>query len=178
MGQQHYKETGLYYNRHRYYDPQQGRYITQDPVGLAGGWNAYVYPLDPLSGSDPLGLVEFFKWAGSAVNAASEGTMPYEDATAAIDAANGPDYKPFSGSFSVDVGISLDAFRVEVRQRRSQLEQMIRHRETKIFVPIIHFVSIAAHDMLQVMLCQVRFQKGDYLPGKPSLKGFHTQEAY
>ncbi|MDH1128657.1 DUF6531 domain-containing protein, partial [Enterobacter sp. GD03975] len=32
-GQQYDAETGLYYNRHRYYDPQQGRYITQDPIG-------------------------------------------------------------------------------------------------------------------------------------------------
>ncbi len=31
-GQQYDKESGLYYNRHRYYDPQQGRYITQDPI--------------------------------------------------------------------------------------------------------------------------------------------------
>ncbi|MBY5254217.1 RHS repeat protein [Citrobacter amalonaticus] len=36
-GQQWDKETGLYYNRHRYYDPLQGRYITQDPIGLMGG---------------------------------------------------------------------------------------------------------------------------------------------
>ena len=35
-GQQWDKETGLYYNRHRYYDPLQGRYITQDPIGLMG----------------------------------------------------------------------------------------------------------------------------------------------
>ena len=35
-GQQYDEETGLYYNRHRYYDPVQGRYITQDPIGLAG----------------------------------------------------------------------------------------------------------------------------------------------
>ncbi|WP_305852756.1 RHS repeat-associated core domain-containing protein, partial [Citrobacter sp. MGH 55] len=28
----------MYYNRHRYYDPAQGRYITQDPIGLMGGW--------------------------------------------------------------------------------------------------------------------------------------------
>jgi RHS repeat-associated protein len=55
-GQHYDEETGLYYNRHRYYDPRQGRYITQDPIGLDGGWNAYVYPLDPLSGTDPLGL--------------------------------------------------------------------------------------------------------------------------
>ncbi|HDT0319264.1 TPA: RHS repeat protein, partial [Citrobacter amalonaticus] len=55
-GQQWDKETGLYYNRHRYYDPAQGRYITQDPIGLAGGWNLYQYPLDPIQIIDPLGL--------------------------------------------------------------------------------------------------------------------------
>ncbi|ECR9154713.1 RHS repeat protein [Salmonella enterica] len=36
-GQQYDDESGLYYNRHRYYNPGQGRYITQDPVGLEGG---------------------------------------------------------------------------------------------------------------------------------------------
>uniref|UniRef100_UPI002ED9EA80 RHS repeat domain-containing protein n=1 Tax=Enterobacterales TaxID=91347 RepID=UPI002ED9EA80 len=55
-GQQSDEETGLYYNRHRYYDPMQGRYITQDPIGLRGGWNAYGYPLDPLREVDALGL--------------------------------------------------------------------------------------------------------------------------
>ncbi len=53
---------------------------------------------------------EFGKWSGSAVNAASEGNMSYDDATAAIDAANRPTYLPPSGSLSVDVGGSLDAF--------------------------------------------------------------------
>ncbi len=38
-GQQYDEESGLYYNRYRYYDPLQGRYITQDPIGLAGEWN-------------------------------------------------------------------------------------------------------------------------------------------
>ncbi|WP_336221673.1 RHS repeat-associated core domain-containing protein, partial [Citrobacter amalonaticus] len=55
-GQWYDGESGLHYNRHRYYDPAQGRYITQDPIGLKGGWNRYVYPLNPVMGTDPLGL--------------------------------------------------------------------------------------------------------------------------
>ncbi|EPA3171297.1 RHS repeat-associated core domain-containing protein, partial [Shigella sonnei] len=55
-GQQYDEESGLYYNRHRYYDPLQGRYITQDPIGLKGGWNFYQYPLNPITDIDPLGL--------------------------------------------------------------------------------------------------------------------------
>ncbi|HFU9239469.1 TPA: RHS repeat-associated core domain-containing protein, partial [Escherichia coli] len=55
-GQQHDEESGLYYNRNRYYDPLQGRYITQDPIGLRGEWNLYKYPLNPVRFIDSLGL--------------------------------------------------------------------------------------------------------------------------
>ncbi len=58
LGQQYDEESGLYYNRHRYYDPLQGRYITQDPIGLKGGWNFYQYPLNPVINVDPQGLVD------------------------------------------------------------------------------------------------------------------------
>ena len=56
QGQQYDEESGLHYNLHRYYDPTIGRYITQDPIGLRGGWNFYDYPLDPLKIIDSLGL--------------------------------------------------------------------------------------------------------------------------
>jgi len=110
-GQQYDGETGLYYNRYRYYDPLLGRYITQDPIGLQGGWNLYEYADgNPISRIDALGLMafggEFGKWAGFAVNAASEGHMSYEDAIAAIDAANGPTYSPLLFSLGLDVGLS------------------------------------------------------------------------
>ncbi|ENB4455618.1 RHS element core protein [Escherichia albertii] len=55
-GQQYDDESGLCYNRNRYYDPLQGRYITQDPIGLDGGLNTYSYPLNPINEIDPLGL--------------------------------------------------------------------------------------------------------------------------
>ncbi|WP_143177418.1 RHS repeat-associated core domain-containing protein [Cystobacter ferrugineus] len=55
-GQYEDEETGLLYNRFRYYDAYAGRYISQDPLRLAAGPSLYGYPKDPLSATDPLGL--------------------------------------------------------------------------------------------------------------------------
>ena len=63
QGQWHDEESGLYYNRHRYYDPQQGRYISQDPIGLKGGTNLYGYVTNPTGTVDPLGLEETLRCA-------------------------------------------------------------------------------------------------------------------
>ncbi|MBF5012706.1 RHS repeat-associated core domain-containing protein [Burkholderia pseudomultivorans] len=48
--------TGLHYNTFRYYDPEVGRFINQDPIGLLGGDNLYQYAPNPLSWADPWGL--------------------------------------------------------------------------------------------------------------------------
>ena len=55
-GQHQDKDTGLYYNRHRYYDPSIGAYINQDPIGWRGGAHHYGYPRNPNEWIDPLGL--------------------------------------------------------------------------------------------------------------------------
>ena len=56
QGQYFDHESGLHYNRHRYYNPDIGRYLTPDPVKLAGGINAYQYVPNPIGWIDPLGL--------------------------------------------------------------------------------------------------------------------------
>jgi RHS repeat-associated protein len=58
QGQYEDVETGLYYNRFRYYDPEAGRYISQDPIKLWGGDRLYSYVGDPTLGTDALGLSE------------------------------------------------------------------------------------------------------------------------
>src|SRR5690606_5908624 len=56
QGQYFDEETGLHYNRHRYYDPSVGQFTTQDPIGLLGGVNNYQYAPNQVGWVDPLGL--------------------------------------------------------------------------------------------------------------------------
>jgi RHS repeat-associated protein len=59
-GQYYDQETGFHYNYHRYYDPNNGRYLTPDPIGLAGGINLFSYVLNnSVNKIDPLGLAEY-----------------------------------------------------------------------------------------------------------------------
>lgn len=56
QGQYLDRESALHYNTFRYYDPDIGRFISPDPIGLAGGINLYQYAPNPVGWSDPLGL--------------------------------------------------------------------------------------------------------------------------
>ncbi|CFU95262.1 RHS repeat-associated core domain-containing protein [Yersinia pseudotuberculosis] len=78
-------ETGLHYTTYRYYAPEVGRFITPDPIGLAGGLNLYQYAPNPLGWIDPLGL---------AGNPATATHITYQG----IDAATG---KPYVGYASM-----------------------------------------------------------------------------
>jgi len=60
QGQYEDFETGLYQNLNRYYDPESGRYISQDPIGLIGGINCYAYCPNPVEWIDPWGLASLF----------------------------------------------------------------------------------------------------------------------
>lgn len=65
-------ESGLHYNRFRYYDAETGQYLSPDPVGLAGGERPYGYVPNPLTWVDPLGLS-----GCPGANAANQASSPY-----------------------------------------------------------------------------------------------------
>ncbi|WXG13181.1 RHS repeat-associated core domain-containing protein [Xenorhabdus griffiniae] len=56
LGQYFDEESGLFYNRHRYYSPETAQYISSDLIGLLGGLNPYGYVHNPSKWVDPYGL--------------------------------------------------------------------------------------------------------------------------
>jgi RHS repeat-associated protein len=74
QGQYEDSETGLYYNRFRYYSPEEGIYISQDPIRLEGGMVLYSYVKDPNSWVDVFGLDELY-----ALIATKDGWYPVFD---------------------------------------------------------------------------------------------------
>jgi RHS repeat-associated protein len=74
-GQVYDQETNLHYNVHRDYDPQTGRYVQSDPIGLAGGINTYAYVGgNPIGLTDPEGL-----WPTSATMSGVRNDMSLDD---------------------------------------------------------------------------------------------------
>jgi RHS repeat-associated protein len=69
------RETNLHYNYFRDYDPQTGRYVQSDPIGLRGGLNGFSYANSaPISFTDMFGLyTEIIQWAGDGSRAGAWG---------------------------------------------------------------------------------------------------------
>ena len=91
QGQYEDDETGLYYNRFRYYSAEEGNYISQDPIKINGGNNLYGYVHDCNSWVDIFGLnglQELANQAHSVLPEGSQGRM----VTAIGEDANGAKY--------------------------------------------------------------------------------------
>jgi RHS repeat-associated protein len=85
-------ETGFFHNYYRYYDPQSGRYVTSDPIGLAGGsFSTYSYANNnPLSFTDPTGLAP-----GDIFDSAEAARRDMDQFQPAIDSHNNPGFEEY-----------------------------------------------------------------------------------
>ncbi|WP_143327981.1 RHS repeat-associated core domain-containing protein [Caballeronia pedi] len=69
QGQYADDESGLNYNRFRYFDPNTGQFVSQDPIGLVGGGNPYQFAPNVFGWTDPAGLAKKKKHTGFAYRA-------------------------------------------------------------------------------------------------------------
>ena len=56
------EETGLHYNLMHYFEPEIGRFVKQDPIGLVGGDNLYQFAPNVQIWGDPWGLVHLIRY--------------------------------------------------------------------------------------------------------------------
>ena len=72
--------VNLYYMRNRWYDPELGRFMSEDPIGHEGGSNLYAFSHnDPVNGQDPTGLcdVDIATWIDFTLNSPGQGTYSH-----------------------------------------------------------------------------------------------------
>jgi len=123
-GQYYDSETGLHYNYFRYYNPQTGRYITPDPIGLEGGINLFAYVGgNPVNWVDPLGLHGPGYIPPSGHSCVSTGTCHY------------------MGSNPVDLGFDLSTWREKNYGTISSPPPFYQRFKNNVYTDICNFID-------------------------------------
>ncbi|MCE9601742.1 MAG: RHS repeat-associated core domain-containing protein [Gemmatimonadetes bacterium] len=84
-------EARLYFMRVRYYDPQLGRFISEDPIGLAGGINPTAFVgSEPVNRADPTGrMCQLVGWTTTEIGGLTFATPIYDGTTCELDSGGG-----------------------------------------------------------------------------------------
>ncbi|MGT2711761.1 RHS repeat-associated core domain-containing protein [Streptococcus oriscaviae] len=112
VGQYYDEESGLHYNRFRYYSPETGQYVSSEPIGLLGGFNPYGYAFNPTGWVDPLGSavcpIQKLKDRGyEGVTQTQNGGLDYSGSNALYSNPKKPDVNPiqtieYTGDYHTD----------------------------------------------------------------------------
>lgn len=124
QGQLEDEETGLYYNRFRYYDPESGDYLSQDPIGLAGGLTPHKYVDNPVSWIDPFGLTALDTPGYSLYHIVDDtGKVAY------VGISNNPDRRALEHAMSERLG---DGYRLDTKERNLTFAQARGYEQADI----------------------------------------------
>ncbi len=117
-GQYEDEETGLYYNRFRYYSPESGYFICQDPIKLSGGDNLYSYTKDVNYLIDPMGLTPLDQGGFSVYGLYEEG-------------AKEPYYIGISNDTTRRLGEHIDTGRADMNTQVIELKRNLTFAEAR-----------------------------------------------
>ena len=146
-GQYEDAETGLAYNRNRYYDPTLGRYISADPIDLAGDFNVYGYGTDPANFPDIYGLEMH---TATAVILGPDG-KPKRDLGSFNSTQDGDfDQVVADPSHRWKDKVQSDKYKKNEGNYQSGLDSMLSHTEKKICTKAKQPPSIGKGDTLQI----------------------------
>ncbi len=139
-------ETGLFYNRYRYYSAADGRYISPDPIGIRAGINYFFYAKNTIAWGDPYGLTNVCNQKIDSVieetnngrgNITSGHTLTAAEALVAGEKFLGPGYteigKPGSGVFRSADG--LRQFRMDTNSLAGAHSPNVPHVHFEIYPP-------------------------------------------
>jgi RHS repeat-associated protein len=150
-----YDDIELYYMRNRWYEPQSGRFLSEDPIGLVGGLNSYMFVGgDPVNGRDPTGLdqcvtidsVQFVKPDGTPLTGyAMRDCYPNSERALAgmllneiLSGLSAPGYSPSGWGLAAGVGGAGDE---EQNPAADEDEPSVRECVTDKTRPVREFLS-------------------------------------
>jgi RHS repeat-associated protein len=111
--------TGLHYNTYRYYDPDVGRFITQDPIGALGGENLYAFAPNTSRWADPRGLNladwRLFDSSGQLMDSGSNATP--DKGASSIPGRTGDTEQKILSALEEKHGANLEGSRLEIESK-------------------------------------------------------------